>query len=226
MPNKIPFIDSYGMINSRPDEENAESSLLWTVENYFLGRPQTSLETLKAAIDKCEISKGIYDQNPSRSLPEADKYMSHDQLTAICALTYKEGLYAHRYIWDEIVRQGGRYDNINPENPSWSRFLHPRDLIYYAYLNKNILGYLLLPILFVIMTLSCLSTWKDKERTIIVTDGKLLAWVRCQAVMKNSLIWRIFYAFITTIIRKKFKNGWEGVFNTYFYYPNHPNRFE
>lgn len=226
MTSNLPFIDSYGMINSRPDEENAESSLLWTVENNFLGRSEASTDAIIKAINLCRIRQGIYDQNPSSSLPEADKYMSHDQLTAICAFSFKNDLSDHKDIWKEIVRQIGRYDNINPESPSWSRFLHPRDIIYYAYLNKNIFGYLFLPILFIILAVSCLSTWKNKEHTILATDGKLLTWVRCQAVMENSLIWRIFYRFATYIISKKFKNGWEGVFNTYFYYPGHPNRFE
>ena len=86
------FVDSHGLVNSREEESNAENSILWTIELFFLmkekGRDTNLIQTsIDKAILNMNIGKGLYKQNPSYSHPKNDPsdeaYVSHDQLTAI-----------------------------------------------------------------------------------------------------------------------------------------------
>ena len=62
------------------------------------------------------------------STPEDTTYISLDNLTALSALSQN---YAAK-IYAETKRQWLRYDNLNPEKPSWSRIQQPRDIIFYV----------------------------------------------------------------------------------------------
>jgi len=218
------FYDSFGLITEEPTRELSENSLLFTVENFFLNPDNERRKTfLSAILDICNEGKGIYRQHPAK-LTGHDKYMSHDQLTAIFCFSYFNKLNAHKTIWKEMVRQFFRYNNVDvpktfKDKIFNKRFLHPRDIIFYGICNKNIFCYLLFPILFLIMFISC---WSKKEviaygAPALKTDGKLLTFIRVRA-----LGWKWLIKFFDFIIEKRF-GGWKVIFKTYFRYEDHPN---
>lgn len=245
------FIDDYGLVNSRKDEKNAENSLLWSVQNIFLKDKlgmllEADISIIKSAIDKCRIAPGIYAQNPSYVKDNAifltgkDAYMSHDQLTAIMAFSYRYNFDYHKELWKEILRQKLRYNNITPNSPGLS-LLHPRDLIYYGVINGSMACICLLPLFICITFVIFLTKYKVRPtfwerlksgftlptRTMIATDGELLTFVRCYAKV-NSGFFNWLFRKCTKLINKRFVDvryfGWKGVFATYFEDQEHPNR--
>lgn len=216
------FRDDFGLINSLPGRKNEENALLWTVEHYFLTKSEDDETVLKLAMYLCKIKTGIYEQHPCKSFTGDERYMSHDQLTAIAVSSYYFEQSHHLDIWNEIKRQGFRYNNVTPETPG-NRYLHPRDIIFYGYLAGSIVCKLLLPILAIILIYSCLSRYKDKEKTMLATDGKLLSFIRCQGTKDKSAFFKVLYKLLTLIVNMQF-GSWKGVFEYYFKHPNHPNR--
>ena len=86
------FYDSFGLITEEPTRELSENSLLFTVENFFLNPDNERRKTfLSAILDVCNEGEGIYRQHPAK-LTGHDKYMSHDQLTAIFCFSYYIGV--------------------------------------------------------------------------------------------------------------------------------------
>lgn len=218
------FYDSFGLIVEEPIREHSENSLLFTVENFFLNPEDEKTKMLLMAIlNICNETKGIYRQHPAK-LTGHDEYMSHDQLTAIFCFSCYNNLQHHRRIWQEIKRQWLRYNNVNVPNTFKQKFfnerlLHPRDIIFYGICNENIICYLLFPILFLIMFISC---WSKREviaygAPALKTDGKLLTYIRVRA-----LGWKWLIKFFDFVIEKRF-GSWKVIFKTYFRYENHPN---
>ena len=225
MPN---YVDDYGLINARPNEKNGENSLLYTAENILikelLGKNNFQEKlTFYKAVKQCRDSKGIFSQTPARNLTGNDQYMSHDQLTAIFAISRKYGFEYHIEIWEEIKRQLFFYDNVNPRNPSITSFLHPRDIIYYGICAGSKLWYLGIPLLVIMAVISC---WPIKENRhgidIIPTSGKLLTFVRFSALKGIIPGFSGIYDFLTEIIRIRL-GGWPAAFLIFFPYTDHPN---
>ena len=222
------FRDNFNLITSEPDSKLEENSLLFTVEHFFLLREfidskNEEEDILVNCINTCRIKKGIFMQHPS-GLSGDDRYMSHDQLTAIFAFSYYLGLEYHKEIWQEIKRQWLRYDNVNPPTKLRKklfneRLLHPRDIIFYGYCDGGFIFKLLLPVLIIIMFVSCWS-----KRTVLAygapaikTDGKLLTYIRIRSLRINWL-----NKFFDWIIKIRF-GCWGNVFKIYFRYSHHPN---
>ena len=221
------FVDDFNLINSRPNEKNGENAFLFTTECYFLQRDITWFSFLIIALCKMRIKSGIYEQHPCNCFEGKDKYMSHDQLTAIFALSYSNKLGHHTEIWKEIKRQWFRYNNVEIPQ-TWKeklvnkRFLHPRDIIFYGYCAGSWIWKLALPILWIFMLVSSAKTYKIRgDQKFIATDGKLLNFVRLQATRSTSYLWNLQWYINTWIIKRKF-GSWNKVFNIYFPYDQHP----
>lgn len=230
------YVDSHGLVNSRPDEQNGENSFLWTVELFFLMREKgldTSLieSSLDKALVNMKVSEGIYKQNPAYLPPKEDPsheaYMSHDQITAIlayCKATGKQEVIEE--ITDEMVRQWLiLYDNKDPENPDIERIVHPRDLGYYYILSsrvgKKLLGLLLYPILLG-ATIWTFATDKKCRNGVCFqkTDGEILYYVKRSAI--KSIFTPVNW-FCQLMIKKRF-GKLSKVWSTYFGNEDHPIR--
>ena len=254
------FFDDHGLLNSQPNQKNAENSFLWTLQYYILTKGKAGYREMNKRVEKSlyeaaenmRIGNGLYKQNPSYPHPSLhdhkDAYMSHDQLTAlVCWFVITGQKQKIKDIVKVIVKQKGRYDNKNPETPSWSRFYHPRDTIFYflASLTRKdllnpfylILGVASFSLLMVWTILVCIwyltllgtafSNTKKREqpdgsiRVFKKTDGDLLYFCR-----RNAIPW--IFAPINRLfnlaIKVRFKEGWRGVFLTYHDQPKHPIR--
>ena len=228
------FVDSHGLVNSRTDEDNAENSILWTVELYFLMKEKgqdTSLiqSSIDNALQNMTIGKGLYKQNPNYLHPKEDPYheayMSHDQLTAI--VTYAKAISRQDLIEDIVgvifSQYGILYDNKNPEKPSINRALHPRDLCYYFLLSNKlkskVLGLLLYPLLILIILRTFITTKKCRNGICFPkTDLELIYYIRQASTPK---LFTIINWFCNLRIKQRF-GGWKGAWSTYFKDPNHP----
>lgn len=211
------YIDDWGLVNSKPDEEYAENSILWTLEAILLGEQAgEDMSHMKGklyiALKNCRISEGIYSQNPHyTNNPETnlrEQYMSPDQLLVFMA-TYKLwGWEFGKEIWEEIKRQGGiKYDNVRPNSPE--RFIHPKHLAFAAICASSPLGVLLAPVLAIGAIVSCLA-----PKT--TTSGKILTWVQLTTIR-----WNLLFSLCTWIVQLKHKN-WYEVFKIYFPLDDHP----
>lgn len=241
------FYDDRGLINSRMGEEHSENSPLYTVQNVFLKSMlgedcKDEVESLIKFYDRCEISPGLYNQRPL-IYGSHDDYMSHDQLTAM--ICFFKGIGRHdkvMAILAEIKRQGGHYDNLNPNDPN--RLLRPYDRWFYQQLVGEC-GFLKWMIVEWVLEYSCMRVWKVRpewwnriiyffkhfkfqdKRKMIHTDGKLLAFVKCQSVLTITRDYRVerLWGSLCDIINEHeafIPLGWTKVFSTYFPH-NHPN---
>lgn len=226
------FYDSFGLINSRPDEVNCENALLFTVEHYFMTKSRKDYDNLVKAIEICRVNEQVYLQNPSYrehgAVIEADNYMSHDQSTAIIMFSWYNGLKYHTELWNEMKRQWFFYDNINTpkgifDNLKTRRPIHPRDIILYGSLCGSIICKLLLPILWIIMLVTALKKKKVRPHgTFPALDGKLLNYIRISAQKDTSFMWNLQWKLHTWLMNRNW-NGWKAIFALYFPYSNHPN---
>lgn len=222
------FIDSNGLINSRPEERKSENSPLISLEyilvRKLLGKDTPDMNTnLHNFINECKIREGLYNQRDfivGNGCPEDQ--MSHDQLTTFSAFSFMTGFEYHKHIWEEIKRQNMKYDNINPK--AWKRFLHLRDVIFYGILNNNFLAEFTFPVFAQMMKISCRNDSLGNDG-LPATSGKLLAFTRCVSVMdKLPKFEKLFYE-LTDIIRdNESVKSWERVFEVYYPYENHPIR--
>jgi hypothetical protein len=180
------YFNKYYLLNSnyKPVDTVDENSPLYTYEYICLGETKTEYEVALFDYYKlCQTGLGIYNQYPEIKGTHED-YMSHDQLTTLCNFSYKKRLTWHNEVWDVIKSQGFKYDNINTSKPT--RWLHPRDIIYIAYLNRSMIGYLLFPLLFILMVHTQLKTYKIQY----IIDGKhkdMLLFSRIMYRIKNGV---------------------------------------
>jgi len=179
-------------------------------------------------VNKCRMGrKGIYAQHPSHQLQGHDRYMSHDQLTAIFVLSTVNNTNVRFEIWEEIKRQWLRYNNVDNTDTvaeKWRnmRWVHPRDLIFYAYCVGSIWGKLLLPFLIIGLMI---NMWNKKQvnahgGVFLDTDGKLLTFLRLKA-LNSTILNKMF----DKIVKHRF-GSWGFIFKTYFRYNDHPNVLE
>lgn len=209
------FWDNNGLLNSKFDEQDSFNSFLFTLEYYFLSNEEKRKElrgVLDYAIRACKVSEGIYKATPTDTFLNVEQ--SHDNLTALSAYSYVRGLSTHEEIWDEILDQKFRYNNVTPDSPGL-RLLHPRDIIYYGILNGDPICWLLFPIFCIISLCTCFGK---------ATSGKLLFFVRCHA-MEHNIFFNILY-YIASLLMftvSPYKN-WAEVFEVYFSPKDHPIR--
>jgi hypothetical protein len=248
------YWNKYGLINAYKGENVAENCPLFTYEFILIkeqkGEPnKPEREALRSFIEGSKVRPGLYNQSPEPFSGSREDRMSHDQLTTICAFSYKYGYEWHKEVWEEIKRQWLRYDNVGPTDTfkqkfKNTRFLHPRDIIYIGLLAGNPICKLLSPLLMLIMMSSCKSIWKVRPsldfriiyaikkfkffpkklvRRMHSTDGKLLTYVRCRSALNIPILAKT-YKICSKILKKSdiFK-GWNGTFAIYFHSrPDYP----
>lgn len=227
-----------GLLNAGPNRDGIdENSILYTNQYYHLTKGEWDNTPLIKFIERCHPTHGIFNQRPILNGSKED-WMSHDQLTTIMNISYDLGLDWHKEVWSEIKRQGYfRYDNVNPEAPK--SLLHPRDIIYYAYLNKHWIGYVFFPMYILIILEAMLNTrksrpvWYDRlvtrwktglwpeYRTMYKTDDQLILYTNINSC-KDRFGYKIIKKIIDFIIKHKYK-GWKNIFSIYFP-EDHPNK--
>lgn len=236
------YWNKLGLLNASNKTNGVdENSPLYAYEYLLLNKNPEDQKDIEAKlllfINNCRIKKGLYNQRIENTGSNED-YMSHDQLTTIMNFSYKHNFSIHKDIWEEIKRQGYKYDNMNPDKPE--SYLHPRDLIYYAYLNKHWIGYVFFPFLLLIMIQSMVSKvkvrptlwdriktrikdgyWAEK-RVFFKTDGKLLTFTRLYSC--DRMLMKISKLILEYCLRKLY-GSWANLFNVYFD-NEHPNVIE
>jgi hypothetical protein len=195
--------DDNSLLNAYRDEKFGENSLLYTLEYYLLTQDKIISELLLSAINRSEISPGLYHQHPTNF-----EQMAHDQLTAIVCFFYKTRDPRLETIWEEILKQRFHYDIITPDKPE--KLLHPRDVIYYGCLVGNRWAKLLSPVLIAMLVITLLGKKED-------TSGKLLWWVRVSCLQGKIKKW-LFFKIAPLLMRQSFKE----VFAYYFKDADHP----
>jgi hypothetical protein len=215
---KGPYFDEYNLVVNTPYAKLRENSLLWTAQYFFLTRDADVFLALDNAIERCRVSRGLYKQHPGGLFGE-DRYMSHDQLTAIMSFSYDQHLYFHKEIWNEIETQGYLYNNLKDGK---IRLLHLRDLCFYGYLCGSWRWKLLIPLLIFFVFFS----WKSYKIIDVVkvpkTDDELLNFVRFSTLRKNSKLWELLWKLYYKKVCKE-HGSYNAVFRIYFPAENHPN---
>ena len=207
------YFNKHGLLNAKSTDDVSENTVLFTAEYILLleerGLPyEELLEKWCKYVDSCCIQDGLY--RPPTEV--SDVYMSHDSLTGIVTLSHKFGLDYHTKIWGYLKSHWGTYDNITGK-VNFKRFYHPRDLLYYGRCSGNLICKMLYPILFLIMVVSSLQSYKIRGgNKIIKTDGKILNWVRCKGSNLN-----LTFKVLTLIISKNsYFQSWKNIFKIYF----------
>ena len=113
---------------------------------------------------------GLYDRGADESLnpvKEDMRVISHDNLTAIAAFSYRYGDGSEA---DHIARHGLknqlRYDNRHPESPSWLTIQWPTDWAFWALSSKKWYYMPLVAPLYPFFLLRCwLSSYSERAET-------------------------------------------------------------
>ena len=215
------YYDKYNLLVSKPDYPNTEeNSYLWSVEEYFLLKLadmplDVSESILRRSLTKMRLGPGLYAQNPlyAECEPQSkSKYMSRDQLMAIMAICKEKSWFDRKEIWKEIKNQYFTYNNVQDGTIRWITLF---DLPFYMYCADSKFKQLVIGLTALACIFSCLS--KPEK-----TSGKLLTFVRCQALKDHSWTMMLTGKVCDFLINRKYKNGWSDVFKIYFPYEDHP----
>lgn len=214
--------DEYGMLNPRKGIRT-ENGILFSLEYMLLlNEPQdTYLKFVTIRGSLYSGVPGLYNQTPFHMGADhgdtGEEPISHDNLTAILGGSYYHGSKdIIKLTWDYIKQHLFTYDSRTPNKISFSRILHPRDIIYYGALAGNILCRTLL-------FLTCISNIVSCAKKPQETSGKLLAFVRCKC-FHDSFLMKLCHKINTWQINKQYKNGWAGVFDIYHGVEGNPIR--
>jgi len=173
-----------------------ENEILFTAEYWMfkkLLKEEINIDEMDAAIKSQELpdKSGFVSKDKNES-------WSHDNHSGLVCLSKLAGLDYHKKFF---------YKDM------WRR-MHPRDLIFYAYVSGGLLGFLatfFLPLLSIIMIISCMASYKNIDGDMVpATDGKILSWLRL-----NTINMPITKMICNLLIKKNFKT-WDKVFAIYF----------
>jgi len=198
------YLDQYSLINCNKTEKVGFNSILFSCE-YLLSSDPSDPASHDIKMQMMQKTIPLMFHDPVYfSTPLDTTYISLDNLTALSALS---GSYA-KQIYSETKRQFLRYDNLNPQKPSWGRIQQPRDIIYYGMCSGSFLCWLLSPI----MLLFCFFSMLGVKTS---TSGKLLVWVRMYS-LKHNLFMRIAMWFFTLQLKVLHGQTWLDVAIIYF----------
>ena len=194
----INFFDENGLLHHVPNPTNdsSEIELLFTGE-YIV------LKTLLNKVTDEEINKFFNMLDFLAKEIKEGKRVSHDNMTGIYCACKSLMHYCPQSM-----------ENVMRHLPAIEKHrLHPRDLIFYNYAKGGLLGWLLLPLVSLMMIISCARIYKVRNgNKIIATDSKLLTFIRCTAF---ELDWT--FKICTWFISKnKFLKSWTGTALYYF----------
>ena len=236
------LINEHNLINAHEGDIVAENTLLFSVQNVFLKKLNKNdssqlEEDIINFIEKMRNSSTNRFNNLPNVTEGHDKYISHDQYTALCAFSAYFNLDYHKEFSDKIIFN--TYDNISGEfNPK--RIIHPRDAIYIGRINDKMWAKLCMPLLCLVTILSFIVKYKvrptfwnwfmggfrETRRKIVKTDGQLLTFVRYMGLKNRSKLFNITYKFCLWLAKFRFEGGMTGIFSHYFRPVDHPNNIE
>lgn len=181
-----------------------ENSILFTAEYLTLVRNSSGdLRREHASKSIAAVYKG-----DERFEAVKDEKWSHDNHTAVVCLSKLMGFEWHKSMY-------------------WGHFttmLHPRDFIFYAYATGRWYSYIAALFLWIpclAMIVSCAQKYKVRNNVRIVkSDGKLLAWLRCQT-FNLTLTWKLCKLMLKL---NKLFGSFKACFFMYFRDPDHPSR--
>jgi len=242
------YFNKYGLLNANVGRENRvdENTLMYSML-YMLTTGKGIKEhdgDYAHFLRLCETAPGIYLQRPELGGEDyfpIDRYMSHDQLTSIVAYYSMKGRTDKiQEIYDAFSFM--RYDNLNPENPTWMQIQHPRDIFFI----RGLLGsWLSEQLCFIITCVELMGTLKlrakdksesgftkfyrtirrslkivneEQDNVMIETDSKLLAFIRLHA-WKSGFKWKVARWIMS---KKKETPTFASCFRRYFGKTDHP----
>ncbi len=267
-PQEEKYINFYHGLELGPDwkpgTRSNENGILFLCEYYFLKYLARKLtyaditifsqicQTLTTVGPDGMKIPGLFDRGAKESQWEDRskiKTISHDNLSAISAFSYKFGLPYHNLIYKHGVKNFWRFDNIQPENPRWSRIMIPRDIIYWSRLGGGTIGktisWFFMWYFYATCLVSCrsktmlrpqlidrimkfLKTWnvKDLKATVELPDtsGKLLVFMRLFPLARKSWVAKKVWNMCKKRVEKNFDGGYHWIFNYYFKDPEQPIR--
>lgn len=215
------ILNKYKLLKAKEEEKISENCMLFSLENLILAEltgKQASVnpEDIENYINLLKNQDGSF-RNMLEPDNEEDVQISHDQLTSIACFSTKYNKDFHKQIWKTI--KFFKYSG---------RTLHPRDWIYYAYLNNTVAGFLLFPIFLLITLYTFLTKYKIRNgMKIVKTDGELLSFVRYYSIKNPNILYKTSFKLFTWLLKKRFYGGWASVFRLYFSktikttHPNH-----
>lgn len=212
------YFDAYGMVKANMHEDGiGPNNILFYTEYCFLkllnGEELDSRSKITWIISqhKSLYGSGTYKQSPTA--PDSDP-ASHDNMTAMVCLAY-------RLKFKQFLK------SFRVTYHSW----HPRDILFYNWCKGGLRRLLIYPFWWLMIPIQFQSCWKRwkyrKNNKMFSTDGKLLTWLRCQALMGESVVMRISWHLCSWAITRHGIFGvenWQDVFNFYFKEKDHPNR--
>lgn len=203
--NKDSFFDGFGLLHVQKGEPS-ENGILFLAEHVLLAH-RSGVET-EIGYHKIQVAMNLSqwkDGHFQALIPEQGKHYSHDNMTGLQCLNY---FYK------------GRGDFYAKWNDRW--WLHPRDLIFYSFLAKQKIGYLLAPLLL-------LFAYVSVRRERAITSGKLLWHLRFMTLESGSgLHNKVGYLGLKLcekILKKQHgEDTFADCYRIYFKNPLHPNR--
>lgn len=223
---------------ARPDWRGNENGILFLVYYFYLKdilgtltdedikTYQQIVINLRTYDENSNQIRGLFDRGAKESLnpdKESIRTISHDNLSAISLFSKMlehSGLAYHKEIADYGREHFWRFDNVYPDKPRWSRIQHPRDIVFWSYIDGKIWSNFFMWFVILNCFISCFSKEKDSQGRY-VTSGRLLTFLRLYPY-KNKLWGRLTWKICTYAVNKRFQNGWLEVFNIYFGNPEHP----
>ena len=196
---------------------------------------------------------GLFDRGAGESLKAPDgkaDLISHDNISAIVAASATFNLPYHMYVYKHGVDNNWRFDNQQPDNPRWSRMMHPRDIIYWSRLGGSSIGksiaWLFMWFFYLTQIMSCAKKTHvrpslfHRVRTFVApkrypdsgyrarhyaASGKLLAFVRLYPLRKRSFVARLVWKLCMRLIKLHGKGGLAYAFKSHYENRNskHPN---
>lgn len=166
-----------------------ENGVLFTAEYIFLRRV-LNVSTL-------ELSSVVMESIDVTLAPSDRDKLSHDNMTAIICLSKFYGFDYHKHYFHR----------------EWWHRAHPKDIgftLYNMNLFTRVLSIPFMVVLIADMLLECFKTTRVNNGDLD-TDGKLLAWLRCQAMGWNTLQKVCEY-----LLRKRNNASWNDIFMIYF----------
>jgi hypothetical protein len=165
----VSYYNKYNLLNANKTDRFSENTFLFSFEHQLLGGNIIIHEYSIYLQNIRNKDSELYNNIPLSEyiINNKDIYTSPDQLLAYACFSYKHRIGIHKRIWEQLKSLFGTYNNITGRFDI-KRIMHPKIIIMIGLLNKNIISYLMLPLLLIMMYFSM----KNKG-----TSTKLLWWV-------------------------------------------------
>lgn len=195
---------------------------------------------------------GLYDRAHGESREDPTTDISHDNISSIAAFSYFADLPYHTAIYQHGVENKWRFDNAQPEDPRWSRLMHPRDIIYWSRLGGSRVGksiaWCFMWFFYLSQIHACWKKWKvrpslwhkirekftsyeftRRHSKGYASSGKQMAFIRMYPLTKTSFVARMVWKVCVWLVDRHDLGGYAHVFDHYYdneafpdHNPDHP----